>query len=285
MTGLPPKVILATRKSPLALKQADLASSVLAEKLGIEAETLPLSTTGDQRLEWSLEQEGGKGLFTKELEVALLEGRADVAVHSAKDLPTEMPSGLALAGYLPREDPRDVLVARADVARPKVIATGSPRRRAQLLATRWSDAEMKEIRGNVETRLRKIAEGHEADATVLAAAGLIRLGIEDFPGLRFEHLPIEEMVPAPGQAAIALQVREADLGRFKAACDTVTAEAVDFERAVLATMGGGCQIAVGVHRQGDSLFIFYKDEHSQIDLSGMPRSSALEKALSALGQE
>ncbi len=285
MTDLPPKVILATRKSPLALKQADLASSVLAEKLGIEAETLPLSTTGDQRLEWSLEQEGGKGLFTKELEVALLDGRADVAVHSAKDLPTEMPEGLVLAGYLPREDPRDVLVARVAVARPKVIATGSPRRRAQLLATHWTDAQMKEIRGNVETRLRKIAEDHEADATVLASAGLIRLGIEDFPGLRFEPLPIEEMVPAPGQAAIALQVREADLGRFEVACDSVTAAAVDFERAVLATMGGGCQVAVGVHRQGDSLFIFHKDEHSQIDLSGMPRSSALEKALSALGQE
>jgi hydroxymethylbilane synthase len=285
MTDLPPKVILATRKSPLALKQADLASSVLLETLGFEVETLPLSTTGDQRLEWSLEQEGGKGLFTKELEAALLEGRADVAVHSAKDLPTEMPSGLALAGYLPREDPRDVLVARADVARPKVIATGSPRRRAQLLATHWSDAETKEIRGNVETRLRKIAEDHEADATVLASAGLIRLGIEDFPGLRFEHLPIEEMVPAPGQAAIALQVREADLDRFKAACDTVTAEAVDFERAVLATMGGGCQVAVGVHRQGDSLFIFHKDEHSRIDLSGLPYSSALERALSIFGQE
>ena len=285
MTELPPKVILATRKSPLALKQADLASSVLAEKLGFEVETLPLSTTGDQRLEWSLEQEGGKGLFTKELEVALLEGRADVAVHSAKDLPTEMPSGLTLAGYLPREDPRDVLVARAEIARPKVIATGSPRRRAQLLATHWSDAEMKEIRGNVETRLRKIAEEHQADATVLASAGLIRLGIEDFPGLRFEHLPIEEMVPAPGQAAIALQVREADLARYEVACDSVTAASVDFERAVLATMGGGCQVAAGIHRKGDSLFTFHKDEHSQIDLSGMPRSSALERALSTFRQE
>ena len=285
MTDLSPKVILATRKSPLALKQADLASSVLAEKLGIEIETLPLSTTGDQRLEWSLEQEGGKGLFTKELEVALLEGRADVAVHSAKDLPTEMPAGLVLAGYLPREDPRDVLVIREDVACPKVIATGSPRRRAQLRATHWPDAEVKEIRGNVETRLRKIAEDHEADATILAAAGLLRLGIEGFPGLRFEHLPIEEMVPAPGQAAIAMQVREADLARFEVACDSVTAEAVDFERAILATMGGGCQVAVGVHRQGDRVFIFHKDEHLQVDLSGLPYSSALERVLSTFGLE
>ena len=110
MSGSTPKIILATRKSPLALKQADLVSSVLEGKMGSEVETLPLSTTGDKRLEWSLEQEGGKGLFTKELEVALLEGRAGVAVHSAKDLPTEMPDGLVLAGYLPRENPCDVLV-------------------------------------------------------------------------------------------------------------------------------------------------------------------------------
>ena len=280
MSGSTPKIILATRKSPLALKQADLVSSVLEGKMGSEVETLPLSTTGDKRLEWSLEQEGGKGLFTKELEVALLDGRADVAVHSAKDLPTEMPDGLVLAGYLPRENPCDVLVVRSEVVSPKVIATGSPRRRAQLLAMHWPEAQMKDIRGNVETRLRKIAEDHEADATVLAAAGLRRLGIRDFPGLRFEHLPIERMVPAPGQAAIALQVRESDVDRFKIACDEDTASAVDFERAVLATMGGGCNVAVGVHRQGDNLFVFYNSVCSKIDLSGLSHSSAMERALS-----
>lgn len=285
MTDISPKVILATRKSPLALKQADMVSTALREKLAVEVEILPLSTTGDQRMEWSLEQEGGKGLFTKELEVALLEGRADVAVHSAKDLPTEMPSGLVLAGYLPREDPRDVLVLRTDISSPKVIATGSPRRREQLLATNWSDAEMKEIRGNVGTRLRKIAEDHEADATILATAGLCRLGINEFPGLHFEHLPIEEMVPAAGQAAIALQIREDDLDRFNATCDTTTAAAVDFERTVLATMGGGCQVAAGVHRQGDSLFVFHKGKHSQVDLSGLSLSFALERTLSVLDLE
>ena len=234
------KVVLATRKSPLALRQAELVAAAVEESLGAEVETLPLSTTGDQRLEWSLEQEGGKGLFTKELEVALLEGRADLAVHSAKDLPTEMPEGLVLVGYLPREDPCDVLVVREDVTEPKVIATGSPRRRSQL-ATRFPDAEWKEIRGNVGTRLRKIAKDHEADATVLAAAGLKRLGIDGFPGLRFEPFPVEEMIPAPGQAAIAMQVRQADAERFVTACDAATAEAVDLERAVLEAMGGGCQ--------------------------------------------
>ena len=103
--------------------------------------------------------------------------------------------------------------------------------------------------------------------------------------MRFEHLPIEQMVPAPGQAAIALQIRESDLDRFKVACDSSTAEAVDFERAVLATMGGGCQVAVGVHRQGDSLFVFHKDEYSQIDLSGLSYSTALERVLSVFRLE
>ena len=279
------KVVLATRKSPLALRQAELVAAAVEESLGAEVETLPLSTTGDQRLEWSLEQEGGKGLFTKELEVALLDGRADLAVHSAKDLPTEMPEGLVLVGYLPREDPRDVLVVREDVAEPKVIATGSPRRRSQL-ATRFPDAEWKEIRGNVGTRLRKIAEDHEADATVLAAAGLKRLGIDGFPGLRFEPFPVEEMIPAPGQAAIAMQVRQADAERFVTACDAATAEAVDLERAVLEALGGGCQVAIGVHRRENRLFIFHADKgHCVVDLTGLSFSSAVERALSAINEE
>ena len=284
MTKTSSPVILATRKSPLALKQAELAASALRQNLGAEVETLSLSTTGDQQLEWSLEQQGGKGLFTKELEVALLEGRADVAVHSAKDLPTELPDGLVLAGYLPREDPRDVFVVREDLAEPKVIASGSPRRRSQL-ASRFPDAEWKEIRGNVGTRLRKIAEDHEADATILAAAGLSRLGIETFAGLRFEPFSVEEMIPAPGQAAIALQVREADAERFKSACDVATAEAVDLERAVLESLGGGCQVAIGVHRHENRLFIFHADKgHCVVDLIGLSPSLAVERALSSLNE-
>ncbi|MDA9961897.1 hydroxymethylbilane synthase, partial [Opitutales bacterium] len=157
MTETAPHITLATRKSPLALKQAELAVEALKAGMGAEVELLPLSTTGDRQLEWSLEQEGGKGLFTKELETALLEGRADLAVHSAKDMPTDMPTGLALAGYLPREDPRDMLVFREGVDVPRVIATGSPRRRSQL-SERFPEVEWKEIRGNVGTRLRKIAE-------------------------------------------------------------------------------------------------------------------------------
>jgi len=282
MSQTSPSFVLATRQSPLALRQAELAASALREKLDAEVETLPLSTTGDQRLEWSLEQEGGKGLFTKELEVALLEKRADLAVHSAKDLPTEMPDGLALAGYLPREDPRDVLVIREDISEPKVIATGSPRRRSQL-AVRYPAAEWKEIRGNVGTRLAKIAEDHLADATVLAAAGLHRLGIDGFPGLRFEPFSVEEMIPAPGQAAIALQVRAEEIDRFLPACDSATAEAVDLERAVLEALGGGCQVAIGVHRQGDRLFLFHADKgRCVVDLAGLSASSAVDRALAAL---
>ena len=221
-------------------------------------------------------------MFTKELEVALLEKRADLAVHSAKDLPTEMPDGLALAGYLPREDPRDVLVIREDLVEPKVIATGSPRRRSQL-TVRYPDAEWKEIRGNVGTRLTKIAEDHLADATVLAAAGLHRLGIDGFPGLRFEPFSVEDMLPAPGQAAIALQVRVEEVDRFLPACDPHTAEAVDLERTVLEALGGGCQVAIGVHRQGDRLFLFHADKgRCVVDLAGLSAASAVDRALAAL---
>ena len=282
------KVVLATRKSPLALKQAELASSALQRTIGAEVEILPLSTTGDQRLEWSLQEEGGKGLFTKELEVALLDGRADLAVHSAKDMPTDLPQGLALAGYLPREDPRDVLVIRDEVEVPRVIATGSPRRRAQILHGSWPDAEVREIRGNVGTRLRKIAEDREADATILAAAGLRRLGIDGFDGLRFELLALETMVPAPGQAAIALQSREDEIDRFTRACDPVTAEEVDFERSVLATMGGGCQVAVGIHRKGDRVYLFDgagEGLFKQVDLTGIPYPASLDRTLSCLGRK
>ncbi|MEO6873889.1 MAG: hydroxymethylbilane synthase, partial [Opitutaceae bacterium] len=150
------KIILATRKSPLALVQSELVATHLRTALKVEAELLKIVTTGDKQVEWSLEQKGGKGLFTGELEQALLRGEADIAVHSTKDLPGEMPVGLAIAGYLPREDPRDVLVLRSDLTAPKTLATGSPRRRLQV-AKLFPGVEFSEIRGNVDTRLRKIA--------------------------------------------------------------------------------------------------------------------------------
>lgn len=250
------KIVIATRKSPLALKQADLVAELIRHKLSFDVELLPMSTTGDRQTSWSLQDKGGKGLFTKELESALLENRADIAVHSAKDLPTENPNGLTLAAFLKREDPRDVLVKK-NHSNVKIIASGSPRRIAQM-KLRFPSASWIELRGNVGTRLRKIASEGEADATILAAAGLSRLGIEEHTGIIFEKLSVTEMVPAPGQAAIAVQVRDNEKEKFIKLDDPETSRAVKIERGILARLGGGCQVALGVHVRGDELFFFHE---------------------------
>ena len=263
------KLILATRKSPLALVQTEMVAARLRAVLQVEAELLKLVTTGDRQAEWSLEQKGGKGLFTGELEQALLRGEADVAVHSTKDLPGEMPAGLAIAGYLPREDARDVLVLRAGVTTPALIATGSPRRRLQI-ARLFPAVAFTEIRGNVDTRLRKIAEQKVADGTVLAAAGLKRLGITGWPGLEFRPLSFEQMVPAVGQGAIAIQCRTADGPRLAAAFDAATARGLDLERALQTALGGGCHTAFGAHTAGDSLYFF----HEQTGMRVLPLTPA-----------
>jgi|TARA_B100001093_G_scaffold187177_1_gene179788 hydroxymethylbilane synthase len=250
--------ILATRKSPLALRQAEIVAELIRTQMNLEVELLPLTTSGDQRLDWSLQDKGGKGLFTKELELALLGGQADLAVHSAKDMPTDSPDGLSLSSFLEREDVRDVLVLRDDIETPKVLASGSPRRVAQL-RNRFPDTKWNEMRGNVETRLKKIALHGEADGTILAAAGLKRLGIESFPGLKFEHLPVDEMVPAPGQAAIAVQTRKEDEEKFSVLGHPETEKAVCLERMVLESMGGGCQVAVGAYSD-ECLFRFFHEK-------------------------
>jgi hydroxymethylbilane synthase len=252
------KVILATRKSPLALTQAGLVAAHLGAVFGIETELLKVVTTGDRQAEWSLESRGGKGLFTAELEQALLRGDAQLAVHSTKDLPGEMPPGLALAGYLPREDPRDMLVVRAGVVSPKTIATGSPRRRAQL-AVLFPGAQFSEIRGNVDTRLKKISEQHVADATVLAVAGLKRLGFTGWPGLEFRPFTFDQMVPAVGQGAIAVQCREADAPQFAVAFDAATQRMVSLERAFQRKLGAGCQLAFAAHAVAGTLHFFHEE--------------------------
>ena len=263
------KLILATRKSPLALAQTEQVGAHLRASLGCETEQLRIVTTGDQRTEWSLEKQGGKGLFTKELEESLLRGDADVAVHSCKDLPGQMPEGLAVAGYLPREDPRDMLVLREGVETPALIATSSPRRRLQL-AMLFPDAKFTEIRGNVDTRLRKIGQDHVADATVLAAAGLRRLGIGGWQGVVFHPLDCGHMVPAVGQAAIALQTRSADAERIRAVLDQRTFRAVTLERAFQTALGGGCQTAFAAHVTADTLWFY----HHEIGLRTLPLSDA-----------
>ena len=196
-----------------------------------------------------------EGVFVKELEQALLEDRAEIAVHSAKDLPTTPTPGLVLAAFLPRADAHDVLVGGTQARLTALphgarVGTGSPRRSAQLLAAR-PDLRIEPIRGNVDTRLRKLRAG-EVDALVLAAAGLIRLGHVDEAT---EVLPLDVMVPAPGQGAIALQVRtDAEVRPLVAAVDDrPTRRAVEAERAVLRGLGGGCQSAIGVHAWSEGL--------------------------------
>jgi hydroxymethylbilane synthase len=251
------KLVLATRKSPLALAQTELVAAHLRNQLGVETELLRIVTTGDKQADWSLEQRGGKGLFTGELEAALQRGEADVAVHSCKDLPGDSPAGLAIGGYLPRADARDVLVLHAGVDAPATLATGSPRRRAQI-ARLFPDATFTEIRGNVDTRLRKIGEQRVADGTILAAAGLKRLEIDTWPGVEFAPLDFDQMVPAVGQGAIAVQCREDDAAKFTAIFDAPTMRAVTMERAFQAALGGGCHTAFGAHVAGDMLHLFHE---------------------------
>lgn len=266
------KITIATRKSPLAMAQTHQVAAHLEKATGAEIELLTLTTTGDRQTSWSLEERGGKGLFTKELEEALLEGRADIAVHSAKDLPGDQPDGLMIAGYMPRVDPRDVLVVREGIENPKTVATGSPRRRFQL-SMLYPRAEFSEIRGNVDTRLRKIGQDGVADATVLAAAGLSRLGIGSWPGTEFRVLGFETMVPAVGQAAIAIQSRADAPDDLRRCWDENTATAVNLERAFQSLLGGGCHTALGVHVTEDTLWFF----HDEIGLRSFPLTEGEKK--------
>lgn len=253
----------------MALAQTTMVATHLGARLGLETEFLKIVTTGDQQAEWSLEQRGGKGLFTSELEAALLRGAADIAVHSGKDLPGAMPAGLAIAGYLPRADPRDVLVLRQGVTQPALIATSSPRRRLQY-SLRVPTATFTTIRGNVDTRLRKIAVDHLADATILAAAGLARLGIQAWPGTTFVPFDRAQMVPAVAQAAIAIQCRQADVAKYAAHFDAATARVITLERAFQAALGGGCHTAFAAHATGDTLYLF----HENIGVRSLPLAAA-----------
>jgi len=256
-----PPLLIATRKSPLALAQTQLVIAHLAARLpGTAFEALKIVTTGDQKSNWSLEKQGGKGLFTVEIEEALRRGEATLAMHSAKDLPGEAgESDLVVAGYLPREDPRDVLVLRAGVQIPVTLATGSPRRRQQV-ATLFPQLQFTEIRGNVDTRLTKVARG-DADATILAQAGLNRLGIRDWPGVVFRPFSLDEMVPAVGQGAVAVQCRRADAPRFAPHLDAATRVRVELERAFQTLMGAGCQIAFGAHASPDGDVRLFHERH------------------------
>lgn len=248
-------LILGTRGSALALAQMEQVRALLHRAWPrMEIEVKIIKTMGDKRMTAALARSGTKGLFTKELEEALIRRKIDVAIHSLKDVPTELPAGLVLAGVPKREDPRDVLVYHPDTDGeiPKVVFTSSPRRSFQVKRL-WAKCETREIRGNVETRLQKLADGKAGDALLLAMAGLRRLdfirdGIEKGklalePKMPFRRLTIEEMVPAPGQAAIALEGRADDgeiLEKLKVANHIQSYAAVLAERSFLRGMGGGC---------------------------------------------
>lgn len=234
---------IATRGSTLARTQADR----VAEALAVPVEIVEVSTTGDQRADVPIWQMGGRGVFVKEVQVAVLEGRADVAVHSAKDLPSATPDGLVLAAFPERVDPRDALAgaALADLPTGAVVATGSVRRRAQLAWLR-PDIVFAPLRGNVPTRLEK-ARRH--DAAVLSYAAMLRLDLGDQAS---EVLDPSVMLPQVGQGALALECRIDDEGAHEvlaAVDDPEVRRAVLAERAFLAELGGGCNLPVGAYAE------------------------------------
>ena len=247
------KLVIATRRSRLALWQAEhIKERLAALHAGLAIELLPLTTRGDELLDRRLDSAGGKGLFVKELETAMAEGRADLAVHSIKDVPADLPPGFALAAISAREDPRDVLVSSkikslADLRQGVVIGTSSLRRSAQI-AERHPGVEVRLLRGNVDTRLAKLDRG-DYDAIVLAAAGLTRLGLEARITRRLEA---DEMLPAPGQGALGV---ECVAGRAEVAAllaplgHAPTALCVRAERAVSRALGGSCALPLAAYAE------------------------------------
>jgi hydroxymethylbilane synthase len=238
-------LVIASRGSQLALWQARWVQSQLAA-LGRDSVIEIVKTTGDKITDVPLAKVGGKGLFTKEIEEALLDGRADLAVHSLKDLPTELPAGLALAAVPEREDPHDAIVGKRldELPQGARVGTSSLRRAAQLRHLR-PDLSLESVRGNLDTRLRKLDEGHY-DAVVLAAAGLKRLG---WAKRIAEILPSSVMCPAVGQGALAIETRVEGNGLLASAAldHPETHQSVTAERGLLAALGGGCQVPIGAH--------------------------------------
>ncbi|MDQ3992686.1 MAG: hydroxymethylbilane synthase [Actinomycetota bacterium] len=245
---------MGSRGSRLALTQAGLAADAL-RRPGIEIALVPITTTGDRDRTRPFGQIGERGVFVKELEEALLDGRIDVAVHSAKDMTSTDTEGLVVGAYLPREDPRDALCGATRLQPGMRIGTASVRRRAQLLALEPALA-VEPLRGNVETRLRKRDE-RRLDAVVLAACGLDRLGLRDEVGHRFEP---DEVLPEAGQGALALQVRADDAESVASADDAETRRRVEAERECVAKLGGGCLAPVAAYHDGRVLAALVADE-------------------------
>ncbi len=242
---------IATRESPLAMWQAHAVQQQLQVHFPeLQVELVPMTTQGDIILEKRLSEVGGKGLFVKELEYALLDGRADIAVHSMKDLPTEFPDGLILSAICEREDARDVFVSQSaknifDLPANAIIGTSSLRRQSQVLALR-ADVRLQTLRGNVGTRLAKLDAG-QYDAIILAAAGLKRLGLAERIS---SYFTVEQLLPAAGQGAMGIECRSGDtrvLNYIKPLAHSVTTLCVQAERAVNARLQGGCSLPIAVY--------------------------------------
>ena len=266
-----------SRGSRLALTQAELAASRLRAP-GIEIAFVPITTAGDRDRSRPFGEIGSRGVFVKELEEALLEGRIEVAVHSAKDMTASDPDGLTVGAYLLRDDPRDALCG-AEAIRPGMrVGTASARRKAQLLALEPT-LSIEPLRGNIDTRLRKRGE-RGLDAVVLAACGLDRLGLGAEIGHRFDP---EELLPEAAQGALALQVRAGEEHIVAAADDGETRRRVEAERAVVAAVGGGCLAPVAAHHDGHALIgLVAAEDGSWLERRSGPEPDALGRELALL---
>jgi hydroxymethylbilane synthase len=295
---------IATRKSQLALWQAEHVSALLrAAHPGLEIELVPLLTQGDRIQDRTLADIGGKGLFIKELEVALQDLRADIAVHSMKDVPADLPQGLIIGAVLKRADPRDALVTRSgsarleDLPRGAVVGTSSLRRQAQIRALR-PDLSIESLRGNVDTRLRKLDAAQEStgnaatggrrmDAIVLACAGLIRLGLESRITARLDP---KVCLPAVTQGVIGIECRQTDsstLQFLRLLEDPATRTVMDAERAFAARLGGSCQSPIAAYAELDADRITLRGLVAEPDGSRLLKSSVSGSAEhpSALGRQ
>lgn len=255
---------IGTRGSPLALVQANMARDLLCKAHGFAADDVSITiikTTGDQIQNRKLSEVGGKGLFTKEIEIALLAGEIDLAVHSSKDMPTALPDGLIIAACPQREDPRDALICRnsgtfAGLPHGAILGTASLRREAQVRRTR-PDMRVQPLRGNVETRLRKVRDG-EIDATILGMAGLNRLGLSAEVA---EVLSADIFLPAVGQGTMAIEAREDDAATrdlLRALDDGETSTALRAERAFLTVLEGSCRTPIGGYAEVTGAGLYFR---------------------------
>ena len=293
------KLLIATRESRLALWQAEHVRELLVSRFGLDVGLLGMTTRGDQILDRALSKVGGKGLFVKELETAMQEGRAHLAVHSLKDVPMALPDGFVLAAVLAREDPRDAFVSNhfasvAELPDGARVGTSSLRRVVQLLQMR-PDLQIEPLRGNLDTRLRKLDDGG-MDAIVLAAAGLLRLGLGGRIRMAFEP---EQMLPAAGQGALGIEIRSQSDALQAQGLQAKLAELIDpptwlachAERAVSRSLGGSCSMPLAAHARwlGNTLVLQAALGHPlanarpllRAELSGQPADAA---AATALGE-